>query len=188
MQLLILCSMLSTVVLAAATATTAEWPQWRGPYNTGMAAGDAPLQWDDQTNVRWKVEISGRGHSTPVSPATALPDDRRADREGNAAASGRPCRRGCRRGLEHRFEVLAVDRGTGRIAWQRTATVATPHEGYHRVYGSFASNSPVTDGARVFAFFGSRGLYAYDVMAHCSGRRTSASRCGWTWRSAKARR
>ena len=50
-----------------------------------------------------------------------------------------------------------------RIAWQRTATVATPHEGYHRVYGSFASNSPVTDGTRVFAFFGSRGLYAYDV-------------------------
>ncbi len=59
--------------------------------------------------------------------------------------------------------VLAVDRATGRIAWQRTAAVATPHEGYHRVYGSFASNSPVTDGTRVFAFFGSRGLYAYDL-------------------------
>jgi outer membrane protein assembly factor BamB len=41
--------------------------------------------------------------------------------------------------------------------------VATPHEGYHRVYGSFASNSPVTDGERLFAFFGSRGLYAYGV-------------------------
>ena len=66
-------------------------------------------------------------------------------------------------GLEHRFEVVAVERDTGAIAWQRTATVATPHERYHRVYGSFASNSPVTDGTRVFAFFGSRGLYAYDV-------------------------
>jgi outer membrane protein assembly factor BamB len=41
--------------------------------------------------------------------------------------------------------------------------VATPHEGYHRTYGSFASNSPVTDGTRLFAFFGSRGLYAYDL-------------------------
>jgi outer membrane protein assembly factor BamB len=43
------------------------------------------------------------------------------------------------------------------------ATVATPHEGYHRKYGSFASNSPVTDGERVYAYFGSRGLYAYDM-------------------------
>jgi outer membrane protein assembly factor BamB len=66
-------------------------------------------------------------------------------------------------GLEHRFDVLAVDRDTGRMVWQRTATVATPHEGYHRTYGSFASNSPVTDGRRVFAFFGSRGLFAYDL-------------------------
>ena len=55
MQLLILCAMLSTVGLAAATATTAEWPQWRGPYNTGMASGGAPLRWDDNTNIRWKL-------------------------------------------------------------------------------------------------------------------------------------
>ena len=66
-------------------------------------------------------------------------------------------------GLEHRFDVLAIDRDTGRTVWQRTATVATPHEGYHRTYGSFASNSPVTDGKRIYAFFGSRGLYAYSL-------------------------
>jgi outer membrane protein assembly factor BamB len=66
-------------------------------------------------------------------------------------------------GLEHRFDVMAIDRVTGRTVWQRTATVATPHEGYHRTYGSFASNSPVTDGQRVYAFFGSRGLYVYSV-------------------------
>jgi outer membrane protein assembly factor BamB len=55
-----------------------------------------------------------------------------------------------------------LDRKTGKILWQKTARVATPHEGYHRVYGSFASNSPVTDGKYVYAFFGSRGIYAYD--------------------------
>jgi outer membrane protein assembly factor BamB len=66
-------------------------------------------------------------------------------------------------GLEHRFEVMAIDRTSGKMLWQRTALVATPHEGYHRTYGSFASNSPVTDGVRVYAFFGSRGLYAYDM-------------------------
>jgi len=140
------------------------WLQWRGPFNTGMAQGDAPLRWDDPTNVRWKVELPGRGHSTPVIAGnrlfltTAVPTGNRTAVEARTRAGG-----GADAGLEHRFEVIAVDRGTGKIAWRRTATVATPHEGYHRTYGSFASNSPVTDGTRLFAFFGSRGLYAYDL-------------------------
>jgi outer membrane protein assembly factor BamB len=153
---------------AAAPADTgqrrAAWRQWRGPFNTGMAAGDAPVRWDDRTNVRWKLEIPGRGHSTPVVAGgrliltTAVPTGRGTPPAERGRAGG-----GADAGLEHRFEVLAVDRASGTIAWQRTATVATPHEGYHRTYGSFASNSPVTDGTRLFAFFGSRGLYAYDL-------------------------
>jgi outer membrane protein assembly factor BamB len=59
--------------------------------------------------------------------------------------------------------VLCLDAKTGKVIWERTAIVATPHEGYHGRYGSFASNSPVTDGKHVFAFFGSRGLYSYDL-------------------------
>jgi outer membrane protein assembly factor BamB len=153
--------------LAAAGWTQAPdvpWPQWRGPLNSGMAVGDAPLRWDDKANVRWRLEIPGRGHSTPVIAGdrlfltTAVPTGKGTAPEGRGRAGG-----GADAGLEHRFEVIAVDRLTGRVAWQRTATVATPHEGYHRIYGSFASNSPVTDGTRVFAFFGSRGLYAYDL-------------------------
>jgi outer membrane protein assembly factor BamB len=58
--------------------------------------------------------------------------------------------------------VLSLDRKTGKIIWQKTARTAMPHEGYHRAYGSFASNSPVTDGKYVYASFGSRGIYAYD--------------------------
>ena len=57
------------VMVTAASAerqTPGEWRQWRGPFNTGMAHGDAPLRWDDRTHVRWKLEIPGRGHSTPV--------------------------------------------------------------------------------------------------------------------------
>jgi outer membrane protein assembly factor BamB len=64
--------------------------------------------------------------------------------------------------VEHKFEVLCLDRKTGKILWQKTAKVAVPHEGYHRAYGSFASNSPVTDGKYVYASFGSRGVYCYD--------------------------
>jgi outer membrane protein assembly factor BamB len=140
------------------------WPQWRGPLNTGMAEGDAPLRWGDSTNIRWKLPIPGKGHSTPVVAGrqlfltTAVPTGKGTAPAGPGRAGG-----GADAGLEHRFEVLAIDRDTGRIAWQRTATTATPHEGHHRIYGSFASNSPVTDGTRVFAFFGSRGLFAYDL-------------------------
>jgi outer membrane protein assembly factor BamB len=58
--------------------------------------------------------------------------------------------------------VICLDRNTGKVLWEREAVKAKPHEGYHARYGSFASNSPVTDGKYVYAFFGSRGLYAHD--------------------------
>lgn len=158
---------LATAVLGAAlglaSTSTPEWPQWRGPFNTGMAAGDAPLHWS-AADIRWQLPIAGRGHSTPVIAGgrmfltTAVPTGKSTPTRSVQRAGG-----GADAGLEHRFEVLAIDRAAGKVAWQRTAATATPHEGYHRVYGSFASNSPVTDGTRVFAFFGSRGLYAYDL-------------------------
>lgn len=160
-------AMILIFFLAANGALAAdEWLRWRGPFNTGMAVGDGPLRWDDSTNIKWKLAIPGRGHSTPLIVGnrlfltTAIPTGR-----GSAVNSGRAGRAGggADAGLEHRFEVIAVDRSTGKILWQRTAITATPHEGYHRIYGSFASNSPVTDGKRLYAFFGSRGLYAYDL-------------------------
>ena len=59
--------------------------------------------------------------------------------------------------------VLAYERKTGRLLWERVARVATPHQPHHPQYGSFASNSPITDGQHVIAFFGSRGLYCYTL-------------------------
>jgi outer membrane protein assembly factor BamB len=161
LSLLIFSLLLSTTLL-----TAADWLQWRGPLNTGMAVGDAPLRWSDSTNIKWKASIPGRAHSTPLIVGdrlfltTAIPTGR-----GAVTDSGRAGRAGggADGGLEHRFDVMALDRATGKTVWQRTAITATPHEGYHRVYGSFASNSPVTDGKRLYAFFGSRGLYTYDL-------------------------
>jgi hypothetical protein len=143
----------------------AHWPQWRGPFFNGMARGNAPTTWSDTTNIKWKVDIPGRGHSTPViwgdwifittaiptgKPTASLPPQ---DTASPPATSGQGERRRGRgpggdqsAQAEHKFEVLCLDRKTGKILWQRTAKVATPHEGHHRAYGSFASNSPVTDG------------------------------------------
>jgi hypothetical protein len=112
---------LGSVVLNA--VSPAAWPQWRGPFNTGMAVGDAPREWDDTTNVRWKLAIPGKGHSTPVVAGrhlfltTAVPTGKGTAPAGPGRAGG-----GADAGLEHRFDVIAVDRDTGRIAWQRTAT------------------------------------------------------------------
>jgi outer membrane protein assembly factor BamB len=146
-----------------------HWPQWRGPFFNGMARGDAPTEWSDTKNIKWKTEIPGRGFSTPVIwgerifLTTAIQTGKVAETPQPAEpAQGRRAGGGAGPLVEHRFDVLAIDRKTGKIVWQKTAKVATPHEGYHRAYGSFASNSPVTDGKYVYVSFGSRGLYCYD--------------------------
>jgi outer membrane protein assembly factor BamB len=167
------------VVLAAClTATGArsaagpgDWPYWRGPNADGMAVGDAPLEWSDTEHVRWTIDIPGLGHSSPVIwgdqifLTTAIPVG-----AAGAALALAPAERGGRTALvssgpfaPHKFDVLSIDRKTGKILWQRTARTATPHEGAHAQYGSFASNSPITDGRYVYAFFGSRGVYCYDM-------------------------
>jgi outer membrane protein assembly factor BamB len=151
----------------ARQSSMAHWPQWRGPSGNGVAPGNAPLEWSDEKNVSWKVEIPGRGFSTPIVwgdtlfLTTAVPTGKAGPApasEGRRGAGG-----GTAAGVEHRFDVMALDRLSGKVLWQQTATTAAPHEGYHRTYGSFASNTPATDGERVYAFFGSRGLYAYDM-------------------------
>jgi len=142
---------LAALIAVAPQTPASNWPQWRGPSNNGVAPGDAPSTWSDSSNVAWQAAIPGRGHSSPVVwgdrifLTTAIPTG-----EGPGL-------------VEHRFEVMALDRASGKVVWSKTATVATPHEPHHHMYGSFASNSPVTDGRRVYASFGSRGLYVYDM-------------------------
>lgn len=145
-----------------------DWPRWRGVNNDGMARGDGPLEWSDTKNIAWRVPIPGRGHSSPIIwgekifLTTAVP----AQAAEQSAAPERPRRGGgggVGAGIEHKFMVICLDRQTGKVLWERVATVATPHEGYHQRYGSFASNTPVTDGKHLYAFFGSRGLYCYDL-------------------------
>jgi outer membrane protein assembly factor BamB len=63
----------------------------------------------------------------------------------------------------YQFAVVCLDRRTGKVLWQQVACEQVPHEGHHRSDGSFAAPSPVTDGEHVFAYFGSRGLYCYDM-------------------------
>jgi outer membrane protein assembly factor BamB len=148
-----------------------QWPQWRGPLATGAAPrGNPPTEWAEDKNVRWKVALSGDGHSTPIvwgdrvflTTAIAYGDAVPVDEhdaghhdEDPGAHDNVPSLR------RQQFVVLAVDRRDGAIVWQRTVRDERPHESTHQT-GTWASNSALTDGERVYAFFGSRGLYALD--------------------------
>ena len=173
---------LAALVLSFALITAQnDWPQWRGLNNDGMARGDAPHEWSDSKNIAWRVAIPGKGNSSPVIwgdkifLTTAVPTDVAAKAtatpastdtpppQGQGRRQGRGPGGGANAGREHKFVVMCLDRRNGKVLWERVAKVATPHEGYHHQYGSFASNTPVTDGKNVYAFFGSRGIYCYDL-------------------------
>jgi outer membrane protein assembly factor BamB len=143
----------AVIVLAAAVEAAGAgdpdhvWGQWRGPRMDGVAReGNPPLEWSETRNVRWKVALPGRGSSTPVVWLNRL--------YLLAAVPGE--------GDQQEFVVLAVDRRDGRVAWKRTARKEVPHEGT-QPNNTFASASAIVDGTHVIAYFGSRGLYCYDL-------------------------
>ncbi|MEO6237981.1 MAG: PQQ-binding-like beta-propeller repeat protein, partial [Vicinamibacterales bacterium] len=149
----------------AAPGSTADkyWPQWRGPHATGVSTtADPPLEWSETRNIRWKTEIPGRGSSSPVIwgdkvfVLSAVP-------AGADTAASHVARGGVQPRVPHRFVTYALDRKTGKVLWERTGRESTPHEGSHPQFGTYASSSAITDGQRVFSFFDSFGLYAYDM-------------------------
>ena len=170
---------LSLLICGCAIAADAPdaWPRWRGPEFNGVARGDAPLTWSDKDHIAWKVEVPGKGHSSPViwgdrlflttavptgsAPAAAPlaapappPRPGPGGRGGGYGGGGGPQ-------AEQKLLVLAFDRKTGKQLWEKVAIVTTPHEGFHAQYGSFASPSVLVDANHVIAFFGSRGVYCY---------------------------
>ena len=154
-----------------------NWPQWRGPHANGVAPyGNPPVEWSENKNVKWKIGLPGKGHATPiiwgdrVFVLTAIETDKQGEprQETQTQGGGRPGRRGPRRVTTsnvYKFAIFAINRSDGKIQWQKTAREELPHEGTHAT-GSWASNSPVTDGENVYAYFGSRGLYCYDMQGN----------------------
>lgn len=163
---------LATVLLARTAIRSGDgvraagdWPSWRGPLATGVApAADPPITWSETSNVRWKTALPGRGHSSPIVVGdrvyltTAIPV---GERFASAPFNVPPDHDNVGVFQRHQFAVLALDRGTGSLLWQRSVAEAVPHAGGHQT-GSLASASPVADGELVIVSFGSQGLYALD--------------------------
>ena len=158
-------------------ARTNNWHQWRGPNATGVAPqADPPTTWSEDENIRWKTAIDGRGSSTPiiwgdqvfvltaidtgeVDPSLPKPEDQPPRLFGITFPN-----------TKYQFVVISLDRNTGKEQWRKVATVRVPHEGHHGD-NNYASASPTTDGERLYAWFGSAGLYCYDLSGELLWKR-----------------
>ena len=145
------------------------WHQWRGPEANGVSrTAKPPLEWSEDKNIKWKVSIDGKGNASPivwgdkVFVLTAI-NTGRVD-PNRPKPEDQPKRVF---GITHpntfyKFEVVCLNRNSGREIWRQTASEHVPHEGTHND-ADFASASPTTDGERLYCWFGSAGFYCYDL-------------------------
>jgi len=147
-----------------------NWTQWRGPYETGVApAGNPPIEWSETKNVKWKSEIPGIGHATPIIwkdqmiLLSAIKTNKLGGKkEAEEGQDENDWMNANSTDLIHKFAVISVDRTSGKIQWQTVVREELPYSKTHE-FGSWASNSPVTDGENIYAYFGSHGLYCLNL-------------------------
>lgn len=137
------------IVLAPLIIAAENWPCWRGPRLDGTSlAKDVPVHWSASSNVAWKVELPGTGHASPI-----VWNDRVFTVTSVAEKQAR--------------DLLCVDRGSGRLLWQKTV-INAPLERKHSL-NSHASSTPATDGQLVYVAFLDRAemvVAAYDFSGN----------------------
>jgi outer membrane protein assembly factor BamB len=158
------------LILAAAgleLSAADNWPQFRGPQSNGAVADDPrlPDRWSATANVMWKTDIPGIGWSSPVvwgdrifltSVISAVaPESPKMGLYFGGNRENIP-------GDEHRWMVYAVDWRTGKIVWEREVHRGIPRSSHH-LKNTYASETPATDGERVYAYFGNLGMFVFDM-------------------------
>jgi outer membrane protein assembly factor BamB len=159
-----------TPKLPAATPATGSWPSFRGPNASGVADRQhLPGTWDVKTNdgVLWRTPIPGLAHSSPIVWGDRIFVTSAVSSRGNATF--KPGLYGDGESSEdrssHKWMIYAIDKRTGKIAWERVAFEGEPRNRRH-IKSTYASASPATDGRIVVAWFGSQGVHAYDVTGN----------------------
>jgi outer membrane protein assembly factor BamB len=126
------------------TVNAAHWAYWRGPSGQGYGGEKAvPLEWSETKNVLWKTELPGAGNSTPIIWGDRI----------FLTAAGQKGKEGY---------VLCIRRSDGKLLWKRVAFKGVTPGQTHQ-WNGYASASCATDGKRVYAFFGTPGLFCYDI-------------------------
>lgn len=161
-RLLILTFLCASSVIANAQD---RWPQFRGAQSIGVAEDPTlPEKWSATENVAWKTDIPGIGWSSPIVWGNQVfltsvinTGDTEPPKKGLYFGGERPIPP-----AEHRWMVYAVNFQTGKVLWEREVYKAIPKFSRH-LKNSFASETPVTDGERVYAYFGNVGLFVFDM-------------------------
>jgi outer membrane protein assembly factor BamB len=157
----------ATARMSADPRPGVDWPSFRGIRGSGVAEGfQTPTTWDVPagTGLKWKTAIPGLGHSSPIVWGSRVCVTTAISGEKNA---------GLKIGLygnidsvpdatEHTWKLICVDKGTGRVLFDRTVLTAVPKIKRH-MKATHANSTLATDGTHIVAMFGSEGLYAYDM-------------------------
>ncbi len=141
-----------------------NWPQFRGPGSTGVVDDPAlPDKWSATENVIWKADVPGSGWSSPIVWGDRIFVTSVVSSAGREAPKKGLYMGGERKPPtdEHRYVVYAFDFKTGKLLWEREASKGVP--GARHLKNTYASETPVTDGERVYARFGNVGLFCYDM-------------------------
>ena len=177
------------LTLCSAYGEHASWPQFRGPHANPVAAkGRLPDRWSKTENVEWSTAIPGRGWSSPIvtggkvfltsviTEGKSKPPQMGTDYSNEYAAEltkqglteAQVMERVMARDIELPREVMlhyllyCLDLETGTVEWKREIYSGRPPGGRHRK-NSFVSETPVTDGERIYVYVGNLGIYAYDL-------------------------
>lgn len=167
--------LLVLLAMTSAPIQAGDWPRFRGPNGDGVSTeGPIPAKWDLATNLKWKADLPGKGSSSPIVLG---------DRifvtcySGYGEAAGGDAAQLAR-------HLVCVDKPSGKILWTKTVKNSVEedrYQGFITEHG-YASGTPVTDGERVYAFFGKSGVSAYDLEGNelwNAGVGTSSSNRRW---------
>ena len=170
--------LLGVLLLGLSLASTAareaplpgrDWPQFRGIAARGISeAKPAPTAWNvpEGRGVAWKTPIPGLGHSSPivwqdlVCVTTAISGKPDPELKVGLYGDIKPVDDS----TVHTWKVLCLDKATGRVRWEQTAASGVPKIKRH-TKATHANSTPATDGQTLVAFFGSEGLFAYDLKS-----------------------
>ena len=167
---------LFVALLSSATMHAQQWPQFRG-NRAGVAADDPrlPDTWSTTENIAWKLDIPGRSWSSPVvwgnhvfvvTAINAAQPNPTLNAVGTylARSLGGPMSGAdiTKPTDEHRWVLYDVDFQSGKVNWERAIHAAVPPQATHQK-NSYASETPVTDGERVYVYVGYLGLFAFDM-------------------------
>lgn len=166
-----------------------SWRQFRGDHSDGVIQSTHPSRWSETENVAWSVEVPGEGWSSPVVwddrvfLTTAVPaaasDESQTSPEEYRGGGGR--RRDDLTDVTYRWQVHCLDAASGKTLWKQIAREGRPTMPRHSS-NTYATETPITDGQRVYAYFGMTGIYCYDMDGILVWKKDLGSykmRAGW---------